>query len=767
VENFMAGLARTAIRFRYLVVALWAGLGVATALLFPSLSSVVNTDNSSFLPSSEPSARAARLAAPFLPPDDSSATMVVTTTSPRLTSSEQSAVTSLEGQLAKLDHVVSVRDQGPSGDGKAVKALLVVDVQPSSSQAEPVVDAMRATATDAHLPSTLTAYFTGTLPSAVDNQTAQASAERRTVLLSNLVILVMLILVFRAALAPLVTLGPAVLVLQIADRLVAESSKAGLQVSSVTQTMLTVLLLGAGTDYGLFLILRVREEMARGASPHGAIERAARHVGESITFSAGTVIAALLSLLLASFGLYSGLGPALAIGIAVMLLAALTLLPALLALFGRAVFWPREVRGPEAEGLWVRVAEAVVARPVVTLVAGVLILGGLAAVATGYQSSGFGGTTTGPPGSNSAAGTQALEAHYGQAVANPTVVLLAFPSSVWSDLGPVQQAEQQLQQQKSVFSSVNGMFDPNGTQLSAQQLSSLYAQLGPPGKLPETPNTTAVPQQQYELYRSTAQFVSPDGGTVQFYTTLTAGDPASKAALDAIPEVRATVDTVARNTHATASGVEGLAATSYDVSAVSQSDLVHIFPVVLVLIGILLGLLLRSLIAPLYLVVSVMFSYFAALGLAVLLFMHINGDPGVDFVLPFLLFVFLMALGEDYNILVMSRIREEAWNARLPDAVARAVHATGTPVTSAGLILAATFGVAGLTGPNDQVKELGSAIALGVLLDTFLVRTLLVPSTVVLLGRWNWWPSALSRRTAPHTMPGVVDLSEHAQRRRR
>jgi RND superfamily putative drug exporter len=576
----------------------------------------------------------------------------------------------------------------------------------------------------------------------------------------------MLVLVFRAVLAPLVTLLPAVLVLQIAGRLIAETSKAGLQVSTVTQIMLTVLLLGAGTDYGLFLILRVREELARGAGPHLAIERAARHVGESITFSAGTVIVALLSLLLASFGLYSGLGPALAISIALMLLAALTLLPALLGVFGRAVFWPREPTGPPAEGVWVRVAESVVRRPVPTLIAGLVILGALAAVATGYQSSGFGGTTTGPSGSDSAEGTQALQAHYSQAVANPTVVLLRFNGSVWNDLGPVQQAEQQLQQNKTVFSSVNGMFDPNGTQLSAQQLSSLYAQLGPPGKLPPTP-TTVVSQQQYELYRSTAQFVSPDGKTVQFYTTLNAGDPASKAALDAVPDVRAAVDTVARNAHATASGVEGLAATSYDVSAVSQDDLVRILPVVAVLIGILLGVLLRSLVAPLYLVASVVLSYFAALGLAVLLFMHINGDPGVDFVLPFLLFVFLMALGEDYNILVMSRIREEAWNARLPEAVARAVHATGTPVTSAGLILAATFGVAGLTGPNDQVKELGSAIALGVLLDTFLVRTLLVPSTVVLLGRWNWWPSALSRRTAARAMPEVIDLSGHAQRRRR
>src|SRR5919199_1396085 len=175
----MAAVARATIRFRYLVIAAWLVLGVATILLLPSLSSVVNTDNSSFLPSDQPSARATQLATPFLPASDSAATMVVTTSSPKLTSSEQSAVTSLEGQLAKLDHVVSVTDQGPSGDGKAVKALLVVD-------------AMRSTAADAHLPSTLTVRFTGSLPSAVDNQSAQASAEQRTQLLSNLVILVML-----------------------------------------------------------------------------------------------------------------------------------------------------------------------------------------------------------------------------------------------------------------------------------------------------------------------------------------------------------------------------------------------------------------------------------------------------------------------------------------------------------------------------------------------------------------------------------------------
>ncbi len=233
---------------------------------------------------------------------------------------------------------------------------------------------------------------------------------------------------------------------------------------------------------------------------------------------------------------------------------------------------------------------------------------------------------------------------------------------------------------------------------------------------------------------------------MQFYTSLAAGSPASTAALNATPDMRSAATSVQHATGAVDGGVSGLAPASYDVSTVSQNDLVEIVPVVLVVIALLLGLLLLSVVAPVYLVLTVLLSYFAALGIAVLLFQVGAGDSGLNFVLPFLLFVFLMALGEDYNILVMTRIREEAHRLPLRKAVALAAHHTGTTVTSAGLILAATFGVAGITGATTQIKELGAAIALGVLLDTFLVRTLMVPAIVVLCGRWNWWPSRLFRQ---------------------
>jgi RND superfamily putative drug exporter len=748
--NFMAGLARFAIKFRYAIIVGWLIAGALCITLLPALSTAINTDNSSFLPASSPSEQALALAAPFQPTNDTTGTLVVAGTA-KLSSSDQSAITSLENKITKDAHVVSVSDQGLSQNGKVDKAQVLINVLTSSTKASPTVAAIRSTISHAGLPAGLTGYLTGQLPSAVDNQNSQASAQRLTEDLSVVIILIMLVIVFRAVLAPLVTLLPAIWVLLMSGRIIAEMSTAGLQVSTITQTMLTVLLLGAGTDYGLFLIMRVREEIARGATPHRAIEQAGRYVGESITFSGGTVIVALLCLLLASFGLYSGLGPALALGVAIMLAAALTLVPALIAVFGRATFWPRPVRLAKREGVWARVADVVIAHPLVTLVLGVILLGALGVGATRYTSSGFGGTTTGPPGSQSADGTNVINANYPPAVANPTSVLLVYSSSVWNNLTPVQDAENDLGKQ-SVFASVTGLFNANGTSTSPQQLTSLYQQLGPPGKLPATePAGTGVSAQQYSAYRATSQFVSPNGKTVQFYTSLTAGSPSSTAALNAVPAVRTAVTSVQHSVKATDSGVSGLAPSSYDVSTVSQSDLKEIVPVVIILLALLLGLLLRSLVAPLYLVATVLLSYFAALGIAVLIFQDAVGDSGLNFVLPFLLFIFLMALGEDYNILIMTRIREEAHKAPLRQAVATAAHHTGTTITSAGLILAATFGAAGVTGATSQIKQLGTAIALGVLLDTFLVRTLMVPAIVVLCGRYNWWPSKLARREAEVT----------------
>jgi putative drug exporter of the RND superfamily len=745
-------LGRIVVGYRFAVVALWAIAALASIAAFPRLSSVVNPDTSSFLPASEPSAAAARLGSAFQPVAGATATLVFSRSGGALTSTDLAAIATAEASVSKLPHVTGVRDDGVSKDGLAARAQVATDVPAHGAAAEDLTAGVRRTLASAGLPGGVSAHVTGKLATQADIAVHNKKADRRTEILTNLVVLVMLILVFRGVLAPIVTLLPAVLVLFGGGALIAELAQHGaFQVSSVANTLFTVLIVGAGTDYGLFLILRMREEMEDGHDAHEAVRRAVAKVGESIATSGGTVIGALLSLLLASFGLYYGLGPTLAIGIALLLLAGLTLLPALLAILGARVFWPRRI-DPERrrESAWMRVGDWVVARPGLGLAAGGVFFAALALCALGFSSAGFGASSP-PAGSDSAAGDAVLARHFPSTAENPTTVVLRFGRSVWSDLEPVAAAQRSLAG-SSDFASVSGPLGSGAGQTTPARLEQLYATLGDPAALPAAePAGTGLSAAQYEGYRALAQFVSADGRTVQLATALAAGPANSRAAKDAIPRVRTDASRAAAAGGATAVGVGGVAAVAHDISSVSGADLLRIVPIVLVLIGLLLAVVLRSLVAPLYLLLSVALSYFAALGLAVVLFVWVGGADGLNFVLPFLMFVFLMALGEDYNILVMTRIREESQRRPLREAVTTALHATGTSVTSAGLVLAATFAVAAVSGSTSQIRQLTTAISLGILMDTFLVRTLLVPTTVAVLGRWNWWPSRPGRASAADT----------------
>jgi RND superfamily putative drug exporter len=280
---------------------------------------------------------------------------------------------------------------------------------------------------------------------------------------------------------------------------------------------------------------------------------------------------------------------------------------------------------------------------------------------------------------------------------------------------------------------------------------------------PVAPANSKVAPDLYEAYVAASRYIAADGKTVQWEAGLKAGNPQSTAALAAIPAIRSTVDEVAKQAGASQSGVAGEAPALYDVGNISGNDLRHIIPIAALAIGLVLALVLRSLVAPLYLIVSVVLSYLASLGLCVLLFMTFGGQEGLVFLLPFLMFIFLLALGEDYNILVMTRIREEAHHRPLREAVVRAVGATGPTVTSAGLVLAGTFCVLAVVGGSStggqSIREIGFGLAMGILLDTFVVRTVLVPSTVMLLGRWNWWPAPLSRPAAQLTEPDLVAVA--------
>src|SRR2546428_2090093 len=465
-------------------------------------------------------------------------------------------------------------------------------------------------------------------------------------------------------------------------------------------------------------------------------------LGLSITYSAMTVIAALVCLVLASFTLYQGLGPSLAVGVAIMLAAALTLLPALLAIFGRVLFWPTHpTAGQQTAGAWGRVAPRVVRHPRAVLLAGVIAFGALSAGIFGFSVGGF--TSGGAPvGTDSAAGDAVLAAHFPAGNRNPDNLLLRFAAPIWVNPDSLAIADGRLRSAHELR-SVSGPLDPNGTNLSVDQLVALHSRLGPATALSPSPPSSSVSGSEYAAYRTTAQFISPDGRTVQFYALPAAGPSGSQAAIGAIPAVRSVLTGAATAAGAQDSAVLGLDAVSYFINHYSTDDLVSIAPIVMAALAVLLALLLRSLIAPLYLIATVGLSYLAALGFSSFIFIQLAHNRGINFVIPILLFIFAMALGEDYNILLMTRVREEAHGRTLRDALIRAVGNTGGTITSAGLILAGTFTVLAIAGNSDQSRQLGFTIAFAILLDTFFVRTLLVPSIALLLGRWNWWPSSL------------------------
>jgi RND superfamily putative drug exporter len=794
VDAIFRTIGTVVVRFRWLMLLIWVAGAIAAATQLPSLSSVTQNNNTKFLPASAPSEHAVQLAAPFGTSSLQPIPVVAARTGSPLTPADVAALAALPAKLRSVPGVGKVLDAGRSADGHAEQLVVLVQQGGGNSNYQTdLVNGLRAKIAQAGLPPGLHAHLAGDVAAQVDQQKASGNTGNKVQYVSLLFIIVLLVVIFRSLTLALVTVVPPLLSITIAGPLVAEAAKHGLQVSPIAQLLLIVLVIGAGTDYGLFLVFRTREELrlqeystqgeyypgSRGlggslfgdlAHPRPAARNAiltsVTKVGESITFSGATVIAAVLTLLLASFSFYSNLGIPFAIGIGVVLLAALTLLPGLLSIrlsllamkrslfrkvFGRAKLLPWNIQGSGRAGTWGRVAGRIVRHPVPTLTVGVVIFGGLAFAVFGYTAAGFGGNTAPPGGSDSAAGQALLTKYFPQSSANPTTLIFKFNTPVWQHPAPLVTATSQIRA-TGLFTQVTGPLNPTGT-LTPVQFTALHNELGPAKALPPVPPAgSTVPLAAYSAYRATSNFVSPDGRTVLYETGLKAGDPGSTSAMNATPSLRTATTAVARSIGASDSAVGGEAPALYDISSISNSDLKHIIPIAILAIGILLALVLRSLVAPLYLIASVGISYLAALGLSVLLFIKIGHSGGLVFFMPFLMFIFLLALGEDYNILMMTRIREEAQEFRLRDAVTRALSATGSTITSAGLVLAGSFIVltlvAGSGSGSSQIRDIGLGLALGILMDTFLVRTLLVPSTVVLLGRWNWWPSRMSRKSA-------------------
>jgi putative drug exporter of the RND superfamily len=540
----------------------------------------------------------------------------------------------------------------------------------------------------------LEVYVTGDVGFNTDAEEVFGSLDTKLLLATVLLVLVLLGAIYRSLLIALTPLVVVAFAFAVAQGLIYFYAKSGATVSDTATSILVVLMFGVGTDYCLLLVSRYREELRRVEDKHMAMTRAVSRTGPAILASGLTVSLSMLVLLVAENQGIKSLGPVAAIGVACSFTAGLTLLPALLTIGGRRAFWPRrsvvafdpEGAVLERPGVWRRIGDRVLQRPGPALAITVLIFSvgalGLLAYAEDYSTTTFFKKET-----ESVEGFKVLEKALPAGALSPLTIL------VEGEDGPVRP----------------------GDVTRARRLAATE-----PGVASVTP----------PLARSRDRRIAR-------FDAILEDDPYKSGALDIVPKLRKRLDAVGPGVTAL---VGGGTAIQYDYDRASARDLKLIVPIVLAVITLILAILLQAIVAPLVLIASVVLSFLGTFGISMLFFRHVVGDAGIDNGLPTFAFIFLVALGIDYTIFLMSRVREEARRHGTREGMLRAISATGPVITSAGVILAGTFSVL-MTLPVTFTFDLGFMVALGILLDTFVVRTIMVPAAVELLGDRVWWPS--------------------------
>ncbi|MFJ7159795.1 MMPL family transporter [Streptomyces sp. NPDC101118] len=711
------------------VIIVWAVLGVFVALVGQALVfRVTHTDSAGFLPPEYEAAGALRVAREEFgaEPDADAVTVLVARRDGRpLEDADKRRVEGVARELSATRMEMPWTDQqirGLSEDYSQVPRVALVTTAPDGSFA--LLGArLRGNSTDPGMHSLYRVFtdraqqefgeaglrtgFTGGLADVVDRAEAEETTQTVVGLLVVGLIVLVNVLVFRSVLAAFVPLFAVSVVGGAAvGAVVGAALLTGFDLDPGTPSMIGTVLIGIGVDYFLFLLFRFREELRRRPEEdHRAVAAdVAGRVGTAVTSAALTIVAAFATLGMATFGQFRVLGPSVAVSVLVMLVASLTLMPALLAVTGRKMFWPSRTLSETAgrTGAAGRTGELVARRPVLVLVASVALLGALTAGVAGVRMDfGAGGTPR-----DTAAAATARE------------IASALPA---------------------------GMSDPTTVYVTADDGRALDpAQLGVVHRaLSEVTGVGKVAAPVYDADRTAAR--------LDAYLTM---DTQSQRARDLVAgPVRQAVR------EATPAGltvhVGGTAAVFADVATAVDRDLRTVFPVAAALIALILVVLLRSLAAPVMLMLAVGLCFAATFGASALVFQHIGGEAGVTFVLPLVLFLFVVALGTDYNILISDRLREEmAQEGSVRAAVARAVRHTAPAIATAGVVLAASFGSLAVNA-DPSTRQLGFAMALGILLSAFVVSLLLVPAAAALLGRGMWWPVRTGRARSANA--GSVD----------
>jgi RND superfamily putative drug exporter len=670
-------------RSKWLALVVWLLVVMALGSLAGKLTGAEKNDASSWLPGSAESTKALDMQKAFQSPNTFDA-VVIYSRDGALTAADRSKViddASRYADVGTLDgHVI-----GPifSRDGKAAQVVVPLNLGHNGwNKAPKMTKKMRAIAeTDPGL----AVHITGPAGYAADSADAFKGIDGALLFAAVGVVIIILLFTYRSPilwLLPVICAGVALTASQGLIYLLAKH--AGLTVNGQSAGILTVLVFGAGTDYALLLIARYREELRRHEDRHEAMALALHRAGPAIVASATTVVLGMLCLLAAEMNSTRGLGPVCALGVLVALLSMTTLLPALLVICGRWLFWPKRPHmgseEPTSRGLWARTGRRIAARPRTVWVATALILGVLAVGCVDLNANGL-------------TNAQGFRGHV-DSVTGEKVVAQHFPAGAGAPVAVLSDA--------SVAPAVRTAFA-------------------------RVPGIVDVTQPVVR------------GGVAYLQGTMQAA-PDTSAGFATVDRVRAAVHPVSPSVK-----VGGQSAITLDVNRASKRDREIIIPIVLIVVLIVLALLLRAILAPVLLVLTVVLSFAAALGISSVIFRHVFGYPASDTSFPLFVFAFLVALGIDYNIFLMSRVREETIKHGTRLGAVTGLAATGGVITSAGLVLAGTFAVLA-TLPLVQFTEMGFAIALGVLLDTMVVRSVLVTAINLDLGDRIWWPSALSRR---------------------
>lgn len=687
-----------------LAVLIWVAITAVGGQTFGKVSEVISNDQTTFLPADAESTLALELSQEFSDDDAVPATVITEPTTGDLGEQQISALEAASGEFTDLDGVVQVLPPQVSEDEEAAQILVLMDDQ---AVEEGAVDGLRAAVDDLLPASDWTAHVTG--PAALSDDFAEAFSgiDGLLLLVAVIAVFIILILVYRSVLLPFLVLLSSMAALCAAIVVIFQMAQMEwIQLNGQAQGILSILVIGAATDYSLLLVARYREELLHRQDRFSALWQAWRRSLPAILASGGTVAVALLCLLFSDLNSNRALGPVASAGIVFAMIATLTFLPAMLALLGRPVFWPKTPRvteGAAAEPsrrqrrqerkqarLWSAAANLVRRRPrTVWIVVTLLLLGGSAGVldlrAEGVAQSELVLTET-----DAKAGQEMLERHFDAGTGAPTDVFV-----------PADEGDEAL----NIVQSIDGVGE-----------AYAVSEQGSPA--------------------SSASDAAEAEGFIQLSVTLTsAGD--SLEAENTIREMRQQLQDLDGQAL-----TGGTTATQLDTNETAQDDLLTIIPLVLAVILIFLVVLLRALVAPIILLVTTVLSYLAALGVSALVFNYVFGFPGADPTVPLFGFVFLTALGVDYSIFLTTRAREETPLRGPREGLLHSLVITGGVITSAGVVLAATFAALAVL-PLMFMVQLAFLVSFGVLIDTLIVRTLLIPALGVDLGRWFWSPSRI------------------------